>query len=95
MKKDKASKAAKKKTAKKAATGGAGKTLRKLGKGFGGLSTTQLVAGGAALTALGLSYLATRRARTASLAATTEPAATPPDAAGAEQNLATMTGGGI
>lgn len=92
MKKDKKSKAAGKKGGKKVA-GSTGKTFRKLGKGLGGLSTTQLVAGGAALAALGVSYLVARRNRAA--AAASGGAADAPDAAGAEQNLATMAGGGI
>jgi hypothetical protein len=80
-------KSKKAKTAKKTTCwGGAGKSLKKLGSGIGGLSTTQKVAGGAAIVALGLSFLAKRRnnAQTADSA---------PDATAAEESLATMEDG--
>ena len=68
--------------------GGAAKSLKKLRKGaasgIGGLSTTQKVVGGAALVALGLTYLNKRRG---SAAATTDTAA---DVTGAEENLAAL-----
>ncbi|QIX61774.1 hypothetical protein FY528_11290 [Hymenobacter lutimineralis] len=53
---------------KKSLFGGAAKSLKKLGKGSGlrKLTTTQKVVGGTALVALGLGYLATRRAGSAS-----------------------------
>jgi hypothetical protein len=70
--------------------GGATKSLRKLGKGtansIGGLSTTSKVVGGAALVALGLSYLNKRRSKTATTASTSA------DASAAEQNLSAMDG---
>jgi len=78
MKKNKKKKAAKKQTL----LGGAAKSLRKLGKGRGRLSTTQKVVGGAALVALGLGYLAKRLRGGA--------ATPPPDAAAAEEQLAAM-----
>ena len=62
---------------------GASKSLRKFGKdatsSLSGLSTTQKVVGGATLLALGLSYLNKRRTNGATA-----------NAAGAEQNLATL-----
>ncbi len=75
------------KPAKKTTLLGAGKSLKKLGSGFGGLSTTQKVAGGAAIVALGLSFLAKRRngQSTASSSAT--------DASGAEENLTNLADG--
>ncbi|WP_375417133.1 hypothetical protein [uncultured Hymenobacter sp.] len=78
-------------TKKTSLFGGAGKSIKKLGSGIGGLSTTQKVAGGAALVALGLSYLAKRRGNGSSSTATTNSA----DAAGAEQSLAAIDGGNI
>ncbi|TGD81641.1 hypothetical protein [Hymenobacter wooponensis] len=96
MKKDKNKKKADKtgkagKSGKKTTLfGGAGKSLKKLGKGTGlaKLSTTQKVLGGAALLAVGLGYLGKRRNST--------PAATPnSDAAAAEESLASMEGGGL
>lgn len=78
-------------TKKTGLLGGAGRSIKKLGSGIGGLSTTQKVAGGAALVALGLSYLAKRRGSGSSVAAPTNA----PDAAGAEQSLAAMDGGNI
>ena len=75
--KKKKNKAGKKKTL----LGGAAKSLKKLGGSIGGLSTTQKVVGGTALVALGLSYVAKRRA----------PASAPaPEAAGAEEILSGM-----
>jgi len=72
----------KQKASKKTLLGGAAKSLKKLRKGgrLRGLSTTQKVVGGA-LVALGLGYLATRRA-------TSTPAAS--DASAAEETLAAM-----
>jgi len=86
MKKTKKNKASKKSTL----LGGATKSLKKLGKGkgLGKLSTTQKVVGGAALVALGLSYLSKRRK--AGAAATETDTTT--DAAAAEQNLAALDG---
>jgi hypothetical protein len=86
MKKTKKNKAAKKATL----LGGATKSLKKLGKGktFGKLSTTQKVVGGAALVALGLSYLSKRRKAGAAASETD----TTTDAAAAEQNLAALDG---
>ena len=84
MKKNKKNKPDKKQTL----LGGAAKSLKKLGKGtgsrIGALSTTQKVVGGAALVALGLSYLAKRQNGSA--------AGIPidADAAIAEENLAAM-----
>ncbi len=84
MKKNKKNKPDKKQTL----LGGAAKSLKKLGKGtgsrIGALSITQKVVGGAALVALGLSYLAKRQNGSA--------AGTPidADAAIAEENLAAM-----
>ena len=69
----------KQKADKKNLLGGAAKTIRKL-------STTQKVMGGAALVALGLSYLSKRRGR----GKTSATAAASPDAAAAEQSLASM-----
>jgi len=71
-------------SSKKTLLGGAAKSLRKLGKGnaLGKLSTTQKVVGGAALVALGLGYLSTRRKASA--------ADTTADATAAEQNLAAL-----
>ena len=71
----------KQKTGKKTLLGGAAKTIKKL-------TTTQKVVGGAALVALGLSYLSKRRGRgkiSASSAAS-------PDAVAAEESLASMEG---
>lgn len=80
----------KNKAAKKTSLfGGAGKSIKKLGRGIGGLSMTQKVAGGALL-ALGLSYLAKRRGSSGGSSA--EAAPSPADVAGAEQSLATMDG---
>ena len=77
-----------KKAAKKTTLfGGAGKSLKKLGNGIGGLSTTQKVAGGAAIVALGLSFLTKRRNGSQAAADTS------PDATSAEENLATMEDG--
>lgn len=90
MKKNKTKKGrATKNTKNKTLLGGAGKSLRKLGSGIGRLSTTQKVAGGAAIVALGLSLLNKRRKGSKATADTS------PDATGAEQNLATMDGGAI
>ncbi|QJX46416.1 hypothetical protein HMJ29_05485 [Hymenobacter taeanensis] len=83
---DKAAKSGK----KTSLLGGAGKSLKKLGKGtgLGKLTTTQKVLGGAALLAVGLGYLGKRRSST--------PAATPnPDAKAAEDTLASMEGSGL
>lgn len=66
---------------------GAGKSLKKLGSNIGGLSTTQKVAGGAAIVALGLSFLAKRRNGSQSAAEATS------DATAAEESLATMEDG--
>jgi hypothetical protein len=84
MKKNKKNKAGKKTTL----FSGAAKSLKRLGKSKknGGFSTTQKVVGGAALVALGLSYLNTRRGKTSSAAETT------PDATAAEENLAGLDG---
>ncbi|GAB3289813.1 hypothetical protein ACFQT0_08935 [Hymenobacter humi] len=83
MKKTKKTKAAKNK--KTTLLGGAGKSLRRLGKGtangIGGLSTTQKVVGGAALVALGLNFLNKRRGKKATA-----------DATAAEENLSAMDG---
>jgi hypothetical protein len=91
MKKDKSKKKKAGKPAKKTTLfSGAGKSLKKLGKGtgLGKLSTTQKVLGGAALLAVGLGYLGKRRSST--------PAATPnPDATAAEESLASMEGSGL
>ena len=82
MKKNKKKKAARKQTL----LGGAGKSLKKLGKGTTGrlakLSTTQKVVGGAALVALGLGYLSQRLRK-----GTASPL---PDATAAEEQLAAM-----
>ena len=79
-------KSKKNKTSKKTLLGGAAKSLKKIGKGtangIGGLSTAKKVLGGAALVALGLSYLAKRRNGSAELTA--------PDATAAEENMASM-----
>ena len=87
MKKTKKNKAAK----KAGLLGGAAKSLKKLGKGtskgFGRLSTTQKVVGGAALVALGLNYISKRRAKAGSPVSDTTP-----DATAAEENLAAMDG---
>lgn len=80
-------------TRKTSLFGGAGKSIKKLGSGIGGLSTTQKVAGGAALVALGLSYLAKRRGGSSSLAPAS--ATNAANAAGAEQSLTAMDGGNI
>lgn len=84
MKKTKKNKVGKKKTT---LLGGAGKSLKRLGKGtangIGGLSTTQKVVGGAALVALGLNYLSKRRGKKTAATA---------DATAAEQNLSAMDG---
>jgi hypothetical protein len=66
---------------KRTLLGGAAKSLKKLGKAR--LSTTQKVVGGAALVALGLSYLSKRKGK----AAATEPTSSPVD-----ENLAAMDG---
>ena len=79
MKKNKKNQPAKKTTL----LGGAAKSLKKLGKGPGRLSTTQKVVGGAALVALGLRLLSKRRGGKAAPAA---------DTAAAEQNLAALDG---
>jgi len=74
----------KNKASKNTLLGGAGKSLKKLGKGgaFGKLSTTQKVVGGAAaLLAVGVGILARRRKNG------TAPAA---DVAAAEESLAAM-----
>ncbi|MCC2547375.1 hypothetical protein LJY25_13045 [Hymenobacter sp. BT175] len=73
------------KAGKKSLLGGATKKIKKLGKGK--LTTTQKVVGGAALVALGLSYLAKRRKGGAG-------ADTASDASAAEENLAGMGGNG-
>ncbi|WP_046243663.1 hypothetical protein [Hymenobacter terrenus] len=69
--------------------GGATKSLKKLGKGtatgISGLSTTQKVVGGAALVALGLSYLSKRRGNKSVAEETITP-----DATAAEENLAAL-----
>ncbi|MDO7844884.1 hypothetical protein Q5H92_00835 [Hymenobacter sp. M29] len=87
MKKTKKNKAAKKGTL----LGGATKSLKKLGKGktLGKLSTTQKVVGGAALVALGLSYLSKRRAAKA-IDATPPVTSATSDALAAEESLAAM-----
>jgi hypothetical protein len=76
----------KSKAGKKTLLGGAGKSLKKLGKGtassIGGLSTTKKVLGGAALVALGLSYLSKRRRGLTSNGSA--------DATAAEDNLSAM-----
>ena len=84
MKKNKKTKAG-----KKSLLDGAAKSFKKLSKGSGldKLTTTQKVLGGAALLAVGLSYLGKRR--------TSTPAATSPDATAAEESLASMEGGAI
>ena len=73
--------------------GGAAKSLKKLTKGtassISGLSTTQKVVGGAALVALGLSYLAKRQGSTVETTDATS------DAVVAEENLATLEDGEI
>lgn len=85
MKKTKKAKVAK---AKKTSLFGGTKSLKKLGKGtsrrIGGLSTLQKVAGGAAIVALGLSFLGKRKGVFGGAATAT------PDATGAEQNLTAM-----
>lgn len=84
MKKNKKNKPGRKQTL----LGGAVKSIKKLGKGtgsrIGALSTTQKVVGGAALVALGLSYLAKRQNGSAA------DISTDADAAIAEENLAAM-----
>ena len=74
--------------------GGAAKSLKKLTKGtassISGLSTTQKVVGGAALVALGLSYLAKRQG-----GSTVETTDATSDAVVAEENLATLEDGEI
>lgn len=84
MKKNKKTKADKKTTL----LGGVTKSLKKLGKGttnsIGGLSTAQKVVGGAAIVALGLSYLTKRRGSHAGATDTSS------DASVAEENLATL-----
>ncbi|WP_426062174.1 hypothetical protein [Hymenobacter sp. B1770] len=92
MKKNKKNKAVKNKAGKKTSIlGGATKSLKKLGKGtansIGGLSTTSKVVGGAALVALGLSYLNKRRNKS-----TTTVTDTSSDATAAEQSLSAMDG---
>ncbi|WP_303309980.1 hypothetical protein [Hymenobacter sp. BT730] len=79
-------KAAPKAAKKKSLLGGAAKSLKKLTKGGGKLSATQKVAGGAALVALGLGYLARRRK------AATKPVNPASDATAAEDNLAALEG---
>lgn len=74
----------KNKAGNKTLLGGAAKSLKKLGSGIGRLSTTQKVVSGAALVALGVSYLNKRRRSKAGAATAT------PDATGAEDNLAAM-----
>jgi hypothetical protein len=68
--------------------GGAAKSLKKMRKGaangLGGLSATQKVVGGAALVALGLTYLNKRRGNAAAAIDT------PADITGAEENLAAL-----
>jgi hypothetical protein len=89
MKKKKNKKAGKA-AGKKSLFAGAGKSLKKLGKGtgLGRLTTTQKVLGGAALLAAGLGYLGQRRKST--------PAATPStDASAAEETLASMDGADV
>ena len=92
MKKTKKNKASK----KSSLLGGAGKSLKKLGKGktFGKLSTTQKVVGGAALVALGLGYLSKRRAAGKATDAATPSTSTSAtsDALAAEESLAAMDG---
>ncbi|HEX8504500.1 MAG TPA: hypothetical protein VF630_03960 [Hymenobacter sp.] len=83
MKKNKKNKTGK----KKSLFSGTAKSLKKLGTGFGGLSTVQKVAGGAALVALGLNYWNKRRNKT-----TASEAPTTPDASAAEESLAAMDG---
>ncbi|MDO7850616.1 hypothetical protein [Hymenobacter convexus] len=89
MKKTKKNKAAK----KTSLLGGATKSLKKLGKGkaLGKLSTTQKVVGGAALVALGLSYLSKRRAAKA-IDATPPATSATSNALAAEESLAAMDG---
>ncbi|AIZ62515.1 hypothetical protein PK28_00255 [Hymenobacter sp. DG25B] len=79
-------KAAPKAAKKKSLLSGATKSLKKLTKGGGKMSTTQKVAGGAALVALGLGYLAKRRKDAA------KPVNTATDATAAEDNLAALEG---
>lgn len=90
MKKTKKNKVAKQKTM----LGGAAKSLKKLGKGtsrrIGRLSTTQKVVGGAALVALGLSYLS-KRLNGGDIPHPAD-ATTTADGLAAEENLAAMTG---
>ncbi|SFQ67010.1 hypothetical protein [Hymenobacter arizonensis] len=92
MKKTKKNKAVKTKAGKKTSIlGGATKSLKKFGRGtansIGGLSTTSKVVGGAALVALGLSYLNKRRGQAAATATDTSS-----DANAAEQSLSAMDG---
>ena len=88
MKNLKKNKVAKKQTL----IGSAAKSLKKLRKGtsrrIGGLSTTQKVVGGAALVALGLSYLS-KRLGPSDIPAPTD-ATTTADAEAAEESMATM-----
>lgn len=88
MKKTKKNKVSK----KSSLLGGAAKSLKKLSRGtsrrIGGLSTTQKVVGGAALVALGLSYLS-KRLGPSDIPAPTD-ATTTADAGAAEETLATM-----
>ena len=88
MKKTKKNKAAMQKTL----LGGAAKSLKKLRKGtsrrIGGLSTTQKVVGGAALVALGLSYLS-KHLGGSDIPAPTD-ATTTADSVAAEESLAAM-----
>ncbi|ALD22411.1 hypothetical protein [Hymenobacter sp. DG25A] len=81
-------KAAPKAGKKKSLLSGAAKSLKKLTKGGVKMSTTQKVAGGAALVALGLGYLAKRRKDAA------KPVNTSSDATAAEDNLAALEGVG-
>ena len=68
--------------------GGATKSLKKLRKSK--LSTTQKVVGGAALVALGVSYLAKRLLNGSDLPARLDATTTGTDVDAAESNLATM-----
>ncbi|MBF9219656.1 hypothetical protein [Hymenobacter ruricola] len=90
MKKTKKNKAAKKATLLSGAT----KSLKKLGKGkaFGKLTTTQKVVGGAALVALGLSYLSKRRTAGKAADAAVPSTSATSDALAAEESLAAMDG---
>ncbi|NVO32858.1 hypothetical protein [Hymenobacter lapidiphilus] len=78
----KAKKIKKTKAGKNTLLGGAAKSLKKLGKGIGSMSTTKKVVGGATLVALGLGYLSKRHDHSVTSAAASK----------AEDSLAELDG---